>query len=215
MKISSLFSSLTALSVSALCAVGFAHAQVNLTEGKEYKKLGKPQPTETGDKIEVIEFFSFSCGHCFELEPMLQEWKKTLPADVQFRRVPVTFWGPGFPKIFYAMEAIGQGEPMVMPVFTAIHREGKKLQDKEALYAWAKSKGLDEAKLKGAYEGFSVDSKVKRGETAQKAYAIDSVPILVVDGKYLTSPSMHQAQHNAIPGALNFLIAKARKEKGK
>ncbi len=202
---------------SAFCATGVALAQVNLEEGKEYKKLAKPQPTEAGGKIEVIEFFSFGCNHCRDLEPHLQTWKKTLPPDVQFRRVPVAFqqaW-VGLSKITFTLEALGELDRLAPDVFDAVHRDGKKMQDKEVFYAWATAKGLDAAKVKGAYEGFSVDSKIKRAEQSIKAYAVDSVPTIVVDGKFSTGPGMLKTSHAGIPPAIDFLIAKARKEKGK
>ena len=67
-----------------------------LQEGKQYIRLKNPQPVETGKKIEVIEFFSYGCPHCGDLEPVLQGWLKTMPADVEFRRIPVMFRTAGY-----------------------------------------------------------------------------------------------------------------------
>src|SRR5262245_8258905 len=39
---------------------------------KEYKLINPPQKTESGKKIEVVEFFSYACGHCADFEPILQ-----------------------------------------------------------------------------------------------------------------------------------------------
>lgn len=208
---------LAAFTTVTLCAVGTVIAQVGYEEGREYKRLAKPQPTDTGNKIEVIEFFSFSCPHCRDLEPILQGWKKSMPPDVQFRRIHVNFLqnGPAISKILYTLEALGAVDAHVQAVFDAIHREGKKMHDKEVFYAWAASRGLDAAKVKAAYEGFSVDSKVKRSDQATRNYGIESVPLLVVDGKYVTGPGMLRNSHAGVPAALDFLITKARKERGK
>src|SRR5476651_2725358 len=78
------------VAVAALCCAG-AVSGIDLHEGANYKRLSNAQPVETGNKIEVIEFFSFACPHCKNFEPTLQGWFKTLPADVQFRRVPALF----------------------------------------------------------------------------------------------------------------------------
>src|SRR3974377_689799 len=88
----------------------------DVVEGRDYVRLKYPQPVETGKKIEVIEFFSYGCPHCSDLEPYLQPWLKTLPADVQFRRVPVMFqqrW-EGLAKIYYTLEAL-RGEKRLSP----------------------------------------------------------------------------------------------------
>ena len=93
--------------IAACLASGSAFAQ--LTEGKNYARIANPQPVETGKKIEVIEFFSYGCPHCAELEPHLDAWLAKLPPDVAFRRVPVMFqqrWMP-LAKIYYTLDALG------------------------------------------------------------------------------------------------------------
>ena len=92
-------------------------------EGKEYLRLKNPQPVETGKNIEVIEFFSYGCPHCGEFEPILQNWLKTKPADVQFRRIPVMFqerWIP-LAKMYYTLEALGEESRLSPEMFVAIH----------------------------------------------------------------------------------------------
>jgi protein dithiol oxidoreductase (disulfide-forming) len=208
---------LATFATAAFCAVGSASAQMKMEEGKEFRRVAKPQATEAGGKIEVVEFFSFSCPACRAFEPILQGWKKSMPADVQLRRVHVNFLqhGPQISKILYTLEALGDVESHVPAVFDAIQRDNKKLQDKDAFYAWAASRNLDAAKVKAAYEGFSVDSKVKRSDQMGKAFGIESVPMVVVDGKFVTGPGMLGNDMNRVPAALDFLIAMARKEKGK
>jgi thiol:disulfide interchange protein DsbA len=205
------------LATIAFCAVGTVGAQMKLEEGKEYRRLGKPQPTDAGAKVEVLEFFSFTCPACRAFEPILQGWKKNLPADVQFRRVHVNFLqhGPQISKILYTLEALGGVEEHATAVFDAIHRDGKKMHDKDVFYAWAASRGLDAAKVKAAYEGFSVDSKVKRSDQLSKAVGIDSVPMIVVDGKFVVGPGMLGNDMGRMPAAIESLVALARKEKGK
>ena len=77
---------------AALGLPGLAFAQRRPEEGKEYRKLDKAVPVEAAaGKIEVIEFFWYSCPHCNAFEPKLVNWIKKLPPDVTVRRVPVAF----------------------------------------------------------------------------------------------------------------------------
>ncbi len=111
--------------LAALSLVATVHAQ-GPQEGKEYARIRNPVPVETGKKIEVIEFFSYGCPHCGEFEPVLDGWLKTIPSDVQFRRVPVMFqdrWVP-LAKIYYTLEALGEEARLSPEVFTAIHGKG-------------------------------------------------------------------------------------------
>ena len=187
-----------------------------LTEGKDYARLKNPQPVETGKKIEVIEFFSYGCPHCSDLEPILHAWVEKLPSDVQFRRVPVVFqqrW-EALAKIYYTLDAMGAEMRLSPEVFKAIHANGQALYQDKIFFDWAASQGLDRAKVAEVYNSFAVNSKFNRAKAIAQAYNVQSVPTMVVDGKYVTS-SDRVGTHSAIPPALDVLIAKARTERPK
>ena len=204
---------LLALALAAFAAGG---ASAQLVEVKSYVRIANPQPVETGKKIEVIEFFSYMCPHCAELEPYLDTWLAKLPADVAFRRVPVSFqqrWA-ALAKVYYTLDALGVEAKLSPDVFKAIHGQGTALWDDKAFYDWAASKGLDRKKVEEVSKSFAIDGKMKRALQLAQQYRVDSVPTVVVDGKFLTSSSM-VGTHANLPGAIDELIAKARAERPK
>ena len=159
-------------------------------EGKNYVRLKNPQTVETGKNIEVIEFFSYGCPHCGELEPVLQGWVKTKPADVQFRRIPVMFqpkW-ESLARVYYTLEALGEEARLSPEVFSAIHSKGVSLWNEKEFFDWAASKGLDRKKVEDLYSSFAIVGKVNRAKQMAQAYNIQSVPTMIVDGKYSTGP---------------------------
>ena len=204
--------------MAAVAAVTFAGASLAapLVEGKNYMRLANPQPVETGKKIEVIEFFSYGCPHCSALEPYLDAWRAKLPADVAFRRVPVMFHDQWvhLARIYYTLDALGDEAKISPEVFKAIHGDGVALWDDKKFLDWAATKGLDRKKVEAVFTSFAVDSKLKRAMQLGKDYGIDSVPTVVVDGKYMTSSAM-VGTHAALPGAIDELVAKARAERPK
>ncbi len=203
---------LGALAWFAVTAAGAA----DLVEGKEYVRLRNPQPVETGKKIEVIEFFSYGCPHCSDLEPILQAWMQKLPPDVQFRRVPVMFqqrW-EALVKIYYTLDAMGDETRLSPEVFKAVHVNGVPLYQDKAFFDWAASHGLDRTRVAEVYGSFAVSSKFNRAKALAQAYNIQSVPTIVVDGKYLTA-SDRVGTHAAMPPVLDALVAKARAERAK
>jgi len=208
------FAGLMVAAAAGLLATG-AGAQ-GLQEGKNYFRLKSPQPVETGKKIEVIEFFSYGCPHCADLDPELQAWQKTLPADVAFRRVPVMFqdrW-VGLAKVFFTLEALGVDDRITPEVFVAIHKNGMQLWNEKTFFDWAATKGLDRKKVEEMYGSFAINGKVNRAKQLAQAYNVQSVPMVVVDGKFTTA-SDKVGSHAAMPAALNELIAKARAERPK
>jgi len=189
----------------------------NMVEGKSYVQLKVPQNVETGKNIEVIEFFSYGCPHCGELEPVLQGWLKTKPADVTFRRIPVMFqprW-ENLAKVYYTLEALGEEARLSPEVFAAIHGKGTPLWNEKDFFDWAASKGLDRKKVEDLYNSFTIVGKVNRAKQMGQAYNIQSVPTMVIDGKYATGPERLQGGHATVPIAVDALIAKARAERPK
>jgi thiol:disulfide interchange protein DsbA len=201
-----------ALAWFAVTAAGAA----DLVEGKDYVRLKNPQPVETGKKIEVIEFFSYGCPHCSDLEPILQAWVQKLPPDVQFRRVPVMFqqrW-EALAKIYYTLDAMGDEARLSPEVFKAVHVNGLPLYEDKTFFDWAASHGLDRTRVAEVYGSFAVSSKFNRAKALAQTYNIQSVPTMIVDGKYLTA-SDKVGTHAALPPVLDALIAKARAERAK
>jgi len=200
--------------VAALAFAGSAAAQ--LVEGKTYRRIANPQPTETGRKIEVIEFFSYGCPHCAELEPFLDAWLAKQPGDVAFRSVPVVFqprWEP-LGKIYYTLDALGEDRKLSPDVFKAIHGQGTNLSTDKTFFEWAASKGLDRKKVEEVYGSFAINGKMSRARQQAQQFNVQSVPTVVVDGKFITG-SERVGTHAQLPPAIDELLQKARAERKK
>ena len=204
------------LMAASMLASMTASAQEQLTEGKEYQRLKAPQTVESGARIEVIEFYSYGCNHCRDLEEFLGPWTKKIPADVAFKRVPVAFqpaW-VNLGKIYYTLEALGR-EDLTPKIFLAIHGGGVKLFEEKVFFDWAGNNGLDTKKVEEMWGSFAVNSKMNRAKTLAANYSVDSVPMVFVDGKFKVQPAQLKGSHKDVPAALDFLIAKARTERKK
>jgi thiol:disulfide interchange protein DsbA len=196
--------------------VAGASAQ-ELVEGRNYARLKNPQPVETGKNIEVIEFFSYGCPHCGDLEPSIQAWLKTKPADVQFRRVPVMFqqrW-ENLARVFFTLEAMGEENKLSPEVFAAVNAKGVPLWNEKDFLDWAAAKGLDRKKVEDLFKSFAVVGKVNRAKQQAQVYNIQSTPTIVVDGKFITGSDRIAGGHAAMPAAIDALVAKARAERPK
>ena len=182
------------------------------TAGKDYTPVEPPQATDNPAKVEVIEFFSYGCPHCNDFHPLISAWSAKLPADVTFRRIPVTFnraaWA-NIARLFYALEATGDLARLDGEVFKAIHGERLNLFEDKALNEWVAKKGVDPKKFSEAFSSFGVMSKVKRGDQMAQAFRIQGVPAVAVDGKYLVGGK----DFNETLSIADKLIAKARSEK--
>ena len=182
-------------------------------EGKDYKRLDKPvAPDAAAGKVDVIEFFWYSCPHCHAFEPTLDAWVKAAPKDLSIRRVPVAFNASFVPqqKLFYTLEGMGKLDALHAKVFRAIHVEKAKLAKDDEILAWVTQQGVDVAKFKEVYGSFSVANQVRRASQLQDSYGVEGVPSMGVAGKYYTDGTMAGSMQTVLQ-VVEYLAATARK----
>jgi protein dithiol oxidoreductase (disulfide-forming) len=172
-----------------------------------------PQPTPPG-KIEVIEFFFYGCESCYRLEPRLQSWLKSLPADVEFRRIPAirrTAWTQ-LTRLYFALEELGEVDRLHMRVYRAIHEGGLNLGESSDRSEWARKAGIDADNLERTLESDNVQIQLQRAHDSTVAYGVRATPSFVVDGKYLTSGGTVGTLDAVLP-VVDGLIDKVRSTK--
>lgn len=199
--------------VLALCLSLPMFAQAEPVEGAEYKRIS-PQPVETGSRIEVREFFWYGCPHCYSLEPYVEKWLRRMPKNAQFVRTPAVFneqWAV-HARTYYAFEALGLTGKLHRALFDAIHADKRPLMDAESIATWVVEKGGDRMAFLNAYSSFGVETAVNKAAQAGRAYGIDGVPTVVVDGKYETSATL-AGSHEKVFEVVDFLIRKAAAER--
>jgi protein dithiol oxidoreductase (disulfide-forming) len=168
---------------TAMLMAGASHAA---EAGKDYELLSPAQLGGSNGQIEVVEFFSFGCPHCANLEPRLSKWKAEQPKDVVLVRVPVSFrkeW-QALGRLHYTLEAMGLSEKLTGAVFDAIHKSYIRLDDEAKRNEWLTKQGVDVKKFNDTWRSFGIDSQMRRATQMAEKYKIQSVPALYVDGKY-------------------------------
>ncbi len=182
--------------------------------GRDYLVLDKPAPVEApAGKIEVVEFFWYSCPHCFAFEPQFKAWIQKAPKDVVVRRVPVSFRADFEPqqRLYYVLEAMGKLDSLHAKVFDAIHLEKQLLNTPELVLAWAEKQGLPRAKFSELYNAFPINLKARKATQLQDAFLVDGVPALGVAGRFFTSGSLARSMERALQ-VTDHLISQARKK---
>jgi len=190
-----------------------AQAQTKAPQaGTDYQPVDPRAPVEApAGKIEVVEFFWYSCPHCNAFEPTLQAWIPKLPKDVAFRRVPVAFQDSFVPqqRLYYALEALGLVEKLHSKVFAAIHVEKQNLSGPDAIVEWVSKQGVDKAKFVEQYNSFTTVTKASKAAQLQNAYKVEGVPALGVAGRFYTDGSIAGNMPRALQ-IVEALVAQVR-----
>ncbi|CAH0153002.1 Thiol:disulfide interchange protein DsbA [Massilia sp. Bi118] len=214
------------LGLAAAGAVSLpAAAATEPKEGVEYLTLPSPLPTDTGRKVEVIEFFAYYCPHCYAFEPALAAWVRQQGDRIAFKRVHVSRDANVAPqqRLFFTLEAMGLTERFHDKVFAAMHVDRLRLNSDEQVFDWIGKNGIDSAKFIDTYRSFGIQQRLRRAEAMMDAYHIDRWPMIAIGGRYLTSPShanesaiaagearSEALQHQVVLQVMDYLVGKAR-----
>jgi thiol:disulfide interchange protein DsbA len=180
--------------------------------GKDFIKLDRVLPSETeAGKIELIEFFWYSCSHCNAFEPAFAQWVKNAPKDVVVRRMPVAFRDDFAPqqRLYFTLEAMGLLEKIHGKVFQAIHVERLTLNTDASILNWIEKQGVDKTKFADTFKSFGVASKVKRAVQLQNDFKIEGVPSLGVAGRFYIDGTLAGNMDRALQVA-DSLLAQVR-----
>jgi thiol:disulfide interchange protein DsbA len=201
------------VAASAWLSASAAWAQAALFKpGKDFLPLERPVATDVGPgKVEVIEFFWYSCQHCNAFEPTFAKWIKTAPKDVVVRRIPVSFRDDFAPqqRLYFTLEAMNLLEPLHAKVFAAVHGEKLPLNTDALILAWAEKQGVDKVKFSETYKSFGVASKLKRAVQLQNEFRVEGVPSFGVAGRYYTDGTLAGGMARALK-VIESLVAQSR-----
>ncbi len=173
---------------------GTSPTSAQFKEGANYAKVVPAQPTSVAPgKVEVVEVFWYGCGHCFALDPAIESWRaKSKPAYAEFVRIPA-MWNETtrmHARVFYTAELLGKLEELHTPIFREINVKANPLNTVDKITAFFRENGVSADEFQKAFSSFAVESKLQRADFLNRRYRIESVPTVIVNGKYRTDVGM-------------------------
>jgi len=161
-------------------------------EGVKYKRIANPQPTSAKDKIEVLELFWYGCPHCYQIEPVVEDWLKSKPDDVEFVRMPAVL-GPSWEllaRAYYTADLLEATDKIHKPLFERLHKARKRIANADELKAFFVEQGVSAEDFDNTFSSFAVITKTNRAKQARNMYGITGVPAIVVNGKYIVTAEL-------------------------
>lgn len=211
----------SAAPLSAWAAEGTASAEaapslLRYREGEHYQKVPIPVAPASKDGVEVVEFFSYGCVHCFNFDPMVHSWAESVSGEVAFRRIPAVFnesWG-FLAQAFYTAEALGVADKLHGPLFRAIHTDNINIGDPKLMAElFRKHGGVPAEDFAQAFDSFGVRSKVQQATGQGRALRLRAVPSMVVAGQYVVDGSMVEGGNQEMLDVVAYLVDKVQSER--
>ncbi len=188
-----------------------ADAPADFQAGNHYQVIEPPQPTRSGDKVEVMEFFWYDCQTCFIIQPALQQWLGRHGGKIVFRRLPaitderMIF----FARAYYAAVALNIQDKVHNPLYVAINSHRRKLDSEQALAIFFKENGVDHQAFTNAFRSNFVAVKVRQARVMSQRYGIQGAPSIAVDGRFRLDSTMVRSAEEFIE-VLDYLVRKQR-----
>ncbi len=164
-------------------------------ENVEYTVINPPLSTQTEkDQVEVAEIFWYGCPHCYHLESTIKEYLKNKPDYVTFTRIPAmldakwSFHG----KLFYVGSLLDpDGSKGVHDkIFTALQKQRRRINNDDQLRRFFQSIGFKADKVNNVLKSMELKTKLDYAREITQKSRVDSVPAMIINGKYMTSPSL-------------------------
>jgi thiol:disulfide interchange protein DsbA len=203
------------LSFSSLLPMQLQAEGFQYEEGTHFVELEVPVKTRNPAVVEVTEYFSYGCPHCFRFEPLIQQWKQELSEDVVFNRTPAIWQVTGYElyaRTYYTAQAMGVLEKVHGLLFQAIHDQRRRLLDLESMAEFMAEQGVDaEQFVKIFADSFGVKAMYQQAVARQRIYRSGGVPAIIINGKYRVEASMVGNSNAGMLQVTNFLIDRERR----
>ena len=185
----------------------FASADPILNE--DYMQF-ESRMTSPVERIELIEFFSYSCLGCYQLGADLDHWYLGNLERVDLVLVPIVNnrQSESLARLYYALIALDKLAAVHYDVFGAIHDDGQRLWEFDAQIKWANQYDIQLEELQRVLDSEWVSERVDEARELAKRYPISVTPTLIVDGVYWTTATMVQSR-SRLGSILDFLVEKA------
>jgi thiol:disulfide interchange protein DsbA len=181
--------------------------------GRDYERVRNPSPQMTGSsRIEVAEFFMFECIYCFNFEPSLIAWEKTLADNVSVERVPALFnpLARMHAQAFYTAEVLGTSQDLQMVFYQQVHERGNQLDTLLAIREFFLRNGVESEAFDEAFASQDVALRMQRADELSTLYGVTATPSLGVNGRYLTNPGMTGSNERMLAVADAIIAAESR-----
>jgi thiol:disulfide interchange protein DsbA len=179
---------------------------------QKYVQISTEKQQESKSII-IYEFFWYGCPHCYNLEPTMERIEADLDKDTKIVKLPVALRDSWIPhaKLFYALQQMGKIDEVHNLIFEEIHLEDNRLNTEQQMIDFLGKHGIDTNKFMEKYNSFGTEARIKKASNLAKKYQINSVPTIIVNGKYLTSGS-YVSSYDELYSVINLLIERERND---
>jgi thiol:disulfide interchange protein DsbA len=179
---------------------------------QKYVQISTEKQQESKDII-IYEFFWYGCPHCYNLEPTMDRIEADLEKDTKVVKLPVALRDSWIPhaKLYYALKQMDKIDQVHNLIFEEIHLEDNRLNTEQQMIDFLGKHGIDTDKFMEKYNSFGTEARIKKASNLAKKYQIESVPTIIINGKFLTSGS-YVSSYDELYSVVNLLVEREKND---
>ena len=178
------------LTLIAVASFGFALSSqaMEFREGVHYDVVGD----EASEEVEIIDFFSFYCGSCYQFQPFGQMLSDEFGDD--YKKYHVNFIGPSRDQgdatvrawaVANILDVADEVAPLIFRKHFQQRNMSSSVDDLASVFA---AVGVDREKFDEVYNSFPARSQANRMRREAEDYNVNATPTFIVNRRYRMNP---------------------------
>lgn len=176
-------------------------------QGIDYRAIKLPllSTEQLENKTHLIQFFLYSCPHCYALEPKMGNWLKEHKAVV-IEKVPAIL-GPNWVEMarFYYIAQFLDKMPLHSKFFKEVQTSKRQYLSELSIRSYFLQNGVLESEYLRAYNSEKVRKAINRARILSVQAQLRGVPAVILNNKWKTAPFYVRNQKEMFD-VLDYLI---------
>ncbi|MFQ5448357.1 MAG: DsbA family protein [Saprospiraceae bacterium] len=164
--------------------------QVPGIKGK-YQLMGKADGLKGAKQIEMIEFFNYSCGHCYKFLKTSERLHKKYKGKLLHKKSPI-YWGQQTPypaMAFYIADEQGLEKKFTQELFDTNFQLNVNIFQPRVLKLLARDYGIEKEMTQGM-QSSSIKAKVQNSLALAQQYKTNETPTVIINKTLRVTPSI-------------------------
>lgn len=198
----------TALALALLLAFpAFLQAEDSVKIKGKYEVVGNLEDLKGATQIEMIEFFNYSCGHCYKFLKASQRLHKKYKGKLLHQKQPI-YWGKQTPypaMAFYISDEQGVEEKFTKELFDTNFLMNINIFQPRVIKILAKDYGIEKEMTQGMQDP-KIKAKVTKSLELAKHYNASETPTLIINKTLKVMPSLFDGDVDKMTDNLEIIF---------
>ena len=181
----------------------------------KYEVIGDISRLKNVKTIEMIEFFNYSCGHCYRFLETSKRLHAKFKDKLHHKKSPI-YWGnqTAYPAMaFYIADELGVEEEFTQELFDTNFKLGVNIFQPKVIKFLAREFKISKEMTEGM-QSASIKAKTDQSLELAKQFKANETPTIIINGVLKVAPSMTHGSTEEMTDNLETIIEDILKKNG-